>query len=90
MPGVIEDLEKLIAIPSIAFPGYPAEPVERMGRETLQMFRDVGFTNAQLMEVPSGYPPIYGGDRRTRGITCRGALCPLRRAAGAARAGLDV
>ena len=24
------------------------------------MFRDVGFTNAQLMEVPSGYPPIYG------------------------------
>ena len=60
MPGVIEDLEKLIAIPSIAFPGYPAEPVEQMGRETLQMFRDVGFTNAQLMEVPSGYPPIYG------------------------------
>ena len=60
MPGVIEDLERLIAIPSIAFPGYPAEPMEQMGRETLQMFRDVGFTNAQLMEVPSGYPPIYG------------------------------
>ena len=30
MPGVIEDLERLVAIPSIAFPGYPAEPVERM------------------------------------------------------------
>ena len=24
------------------------------------MFRDVGFTNAQLMDVPTGYPPIYG------------------------------
>ena len=59
MPGVIEDLERLIAIPSIAFPGYPEEPMKQMGRETLQMFRDVGFTNAQLMEVPSGYPPIY-------------------------------
>ena len=59
MPGVIEDLERLIAIPSIAFPGYPEEPMKQMGHETLQMFRDVGFTNAQLMEVPSGYPPIY-------------------------------
>jgi acetylornithine deacetylase/succinyl-diaminopimelate desuccinylase-like protein len=60
MPGIVEDLETLVAIPSIAFAGYPAEPVERMGERTLQMFRDVGFTNAQLMEVPSGYPPIYG------------------------------
>src|SRR3954454_9821657 len=60
MPGVIEDLEKLVAIPSIAFPGYPSEPMEQMGATTLQMFRDVGFTNAELMDVPSGYPPIYG------------------------------
>jgi acetylornithine deacetylase/succinyl-diaminopimelate desuccinylase-like protein len=60
MPGLIEELEELVAIPSVAFPGYPAEPVERMAERTLQMFRDVGFTNAQLMEVPSGYPPIYG------------------------------
>src|SRR6476661_4792658 len=60
MPGVIEDLERLIAIPSIAFPGYPEEPVRQMGEVTLQMFRDVGFTNARLMDVPSGYPPIYG------------------------------
>ncbi|GAA3711322.1 M20/M25/M40 family metallo-hydrolase [Terrabacter ginsenosidimutans] len=59
MPGVVEDLERLVAIPSIAFPGYPSEPVEQMGSTTLQMFRDVGFTNARLMEVPSGYPPIY-------------------------------
>src|SRR3954470_23331150 len=59
MPGVIEDLEKLVAIPSIAFPGYPSEPMEQMGATTLQMFRDAGFTNAELMEVPSGSPPIY-------------------------------
>ena len=32
MPGLIEDLEKLVAIPSIAFPGYPAEPVRADGR----------------------------------------------------------
>ena len=59
MPGLIKDLEELVAIPSIAFPGYPSEPVERMGRVTLEMFQRAGFRDARLMEVPSGYPPIY-------------------------------
>lgn len=60
MPGVLDDLETLVAIPSIAFPGYPAEPVVRMGGETLRLFQEAGFTDARLMEVPSGFPPIYG------------------------------
>ena len=60
MPELMKDLEKLVAIPSVAFPGYPSEPVMQMAEQTLAMFRDVGFTNAQLMEVPTGYPPIYG------------------------------
>jgi len=60
MPGLLEDLEKLVAIPSVSFPGYPSEPVEQMGTTTLRMFQEVGFTNARLMDVPTGYPPIYG------------------------------
>src|SRR5512144_640438 len=60
MPRVIEDLEELVAIPSVSFPGYPAEPVEQMAQRTLALFREAGFTDARLMEVPSGYPPIYG------------------------------
>jgi acetylornithine deacetylase/succinyl-diaminopimelate desuccinylase-like protein len=60
MPGVLADLEELIAIPSVSFPGYPAEPVEQMARRTVELFREVGFTDARLMDVPSGYPPIYG------------------------------
>jgi acetylornithine deacetylase/succinyl-diaminopimelate desuccinylase-like protein len=60
LPGVIGDLEHLVAIPSVAFPGYPAEPVHRMLDETVELFRQVGFENARLMEVPTGYPPIYG------------------------------
>ena len=60
MPGVLADLETLVRIPSVAFPGYPAEPVEQMASTTLQLFRDAGFTDARLMDVPSGYPPIYG------------------------------
>lgn len=60
MPGLVSDLEELVAIPSIAFPGYPSEPVHEMADLTLRMFREAGFTDARLMEVPSGYPPIYG------------------------------
>ncbi|WP_062378937.1 M20/M25/M40 family metallo-hydrolase [Demequina pelophila] len=60
MPGVIADLEELISIPSVAFPGYPAEPVERMAQRTLELVREAGFADARLMDVPWGYPPIYG------------------------------
>lgn len=67
MPGLISDLERLVSIPSIAFPGYPAEPVDQMAEETLRMFREVGFDNAGLMDVPTGYPPIYGEVRGPEG-----------------------
>lgn len=60
MPSLLTQLEQLVAVPSVAFPGYPAEPVHEMSRTTLDAFREVGFTDARLMEVPSGYPPIYG------------------------------
>ena len=60
MPGLLDDLGALVAIPSIAFPGYPAEPVVRMGQEALRLFQEAGFTDARLMDVPSGYPPVYG------------------------------
>lgn len=60
MPGIMADLERLVAIPSIAFPGYPAEPVHQMAQETLALLQQAGVTNARLMDVPTGYPPIYG------------------------------
>ena len=60
MSSLLDSLEGLVAIPSVAFPGYPSEPVDRMAAETLRMFRQVGFDNARFMEVPTGYPPIYG------------------------------
>ncbi|MDF1602088.1 M20/M25/M40 family metallo-hydrolase [Nocardioides sp. YIM 152315] len=59
MPSLIDQLERLVAVPSVAFPGYPAEPVHEMARTTLDLFREAGFRDARLMEVPSGYPPIY-------------------------------
>ena len=49
-----------MAIPSVAFPGYPPEPVGQMADEALRLFRAAGFANAELRDVPRGYPPVYG------------------------------
>jgi acetylornithine deacetylase/succinyl-diaminopimelate desuccinylase-like protein len=60
MPELLADLEHLVSIPSVAFPGYPPEPVAQMADEALRLFREAGFANAELQEVPTGYPPVYG------------------------------
>ncbi|GAA4356034.1 M20/M25/M40 family metallo-hydrolase [Angustibacter luteus] len=60
MPEVMADLMSLVGVPSVAFPGYPPEPVEEMAQRTLELFRGAGFANAQLMDVPDGYRPVYG------------------------------
>ena len=41
------------------------------------------------MDVPTGYPPVYGEIPGPGGLARRDALRPLRRPAGAAGAGVD-
>lgn len=60
MPTLMDELARLVAIPSVAFPGYPAEPVLAMADETVRLFRAAGFPDADLQPVPSGYPPVFG------------------------------
>ncbi len=59
MPGVVEDLTRLVAIPSCAFPGFPAEPVLEMARETVALLQRSGLANARLLDVGDGYPVVY-------------------------------
>jgi acetylornithine deacetylase/succinyl-diaminopimelate desuccinylase-like protein len=60
MPTIKEALDQMVAVPSVAFPGYPPEPVHQMADTLLGLFQEVGIANAALQEVPNGYPPIYG------------------------------
>ena len=60
MPELLADLERLVGIPSVAFPGSPPEPVNQMADEALRLFREAGMANAELQAVPTGYPPVYG------------------------------
>ena len=59
MPGVLEDLTRLVAIPSCAFPGFPPEPVLEMARETVSLLQRSGLPNARMLEVADGYPLVY-------------------------------
>ena len=59
MPGLVADLEALVAIPSVAFPDYPPEPVHRMAEAVLDLFRRSGVDDVRLLEIPGGYPAVY-------------------------------
>ena len=67
LPEILADLERLVAIPSVAFPGYPPDPVNEMAAATLGLIRSVGVTDAAVLEVPSGYPPLYAEIRGPQG-----------------------
>ncbi|GAA1964723.1 M20/M25/M40 family metallo-hydrolase [Agromyces allii] len=59
MPDVIERLEKLVRIRSVAFPGFDPEPVHEMGQAVVDLFTDAGAEGVRLLDVPDGYPCVY-------------------------------
>ena len=60
MPGVVDDLTRLVAIPSCAFPGYQSEPVMAMAEATVELLQRSGLPSARMIDVPGGYPVVYG------------------------------
>ena len=42
LPGLIQELSALVAIPSVAFPGFPAEPVHQMSEAVVDLFKRSG------------------------------------------------
>ncbi|MGI9823958.1 M20/M25/M40 family metallo-hydrolase [Agromyces sp. Marseille-Q5079] len=59
MPEVIERLEALVRIPSVAFPGFDPEPVHAMGAAVVELFEAAGASGVTLLDVPDGYPCVY-------------------------------
>ncbi len=60
MPGVLDDLRNLVRYPSVAFPGYPAEPVNAMAEATVAVLKRSGLEGVRLLDIPGGYPAVYG------------------------------
>ena len=62
MPRATEDLSRLIAIPSIAFPGYDDAPVRASAVATAEILEAAGFGGVRLIELPDGigHPAVFG------------------------------
>ena len=62
MPTTIAELERLVRIPSIAFPGYDGAPVRRSAETTAEILESAGLQGVRLIEMPDGveHPAVFG------------------------------
>lgn len=62
MPRATADLERLVRIPSIAFPDYDPAPVRASADATAEILQAAGYDDVRLIELPDGvdHPAVYG------------------------------
>lgn len=60
LPGVRADLERLVRVPGVAFPGYDAEQVERSAELVAQLCREAGVPDVRILRVDGGKPAVVG------------------------------
>jgi acetylornithine deacetylase/succinyl-diaminopimelate desuccinylase-like protein len=59
-PEVRRDLERLIRIPSVAFPGFDPEPVQRSAEATAEILEASGLVGVRLLELEGAPPSVFG------------------------------
>jgi len=59
MPQAVDDLKRLVAIPSVAFPGHPSEPVLAAAAATEELLRSAGLPHVRQIEVEDSYPAVF-------------------------------
>ena len=65
---LLSDLERLVAIPSIAFAGYPREPLDEAAALVEELLREAGAAEIQRVDVPGEAPTLladFPGDGPT-------------------------
>lgn len=60
MDGLRADLERLAAIPSVAFPGFPAEPVREAHDLLVGLLGEAGVERIERIDLPDTAPVILG------------------------------
>lgn len=72
MPHLRSELERLVRIPSIAFDGFPKQPVKEAAAAVGELLRGAGLSDVRLLDVPGAPPVVYGV--RPTGVGARTVL----------------
>ncbi len=59
LPGAVRDLEALVRIPSIAFPGFPPEPVAAAAALVMEQLRSAGMPRVELLAIPDSPDAVF-------------------------------
>jgi acetylornithine deacetylase/succinyl-diaminopimelate desuccinylase-like protein len=59
MPQTVEDLKRLVAIPSVAFPGHPTEPMHAAAEAVEELLRSAGLPEVRRIPVEDSFPAVY-------------------------------
>jgi acetylornithine deacetylase/succinyl-diaminopimelate desuccinylase-like protein len=60
MPRTVEELERLVRIPSMGYPGYDPAIVRASAETTRNVLQDAGVEDVRLLELDGGHPAAYG------------------------------
>lgn len=60
MPRTVQELSRLVRIPSIAYPGHDPEAVRESAELTHELLLAAGLSEARLLEPGGGHPAVFG------------------------------
>ena len=60
MPQTIDELSRLVRIPSRGYPGYDPATVRASAEATREILVAAGLGNARLLELEGGHPAVFG------------------------------
>lgn len=63
----LDDLKKLVRIPSVSFDGFDPAHVRASAEGVAKLLRERGFDNVKLLEIPGAHPYVYGDVIRAPG-----------------------
>ncbi|MGZ4150102.1 MAG: M20/M25/M40 family metallo-hydrolase, partial [Actinomycetota bacterium] len=57
---MVDELSRLVAVPSIGYPGYDPTNVRASAELTAEILRRAGVRDARLLELEGGHPAVFG------------------------------
>lgn len=63
----LNDLKGLVRVPSVSFPGFPAETVKESAEAVCELLKKSGLENVEVLELEGAHPYAYGERLRAPG-----------------------